>query len=108
MTDTPSVPLVGITSHQGIRGEENDDHAAWFAVARPDRRHMVYVGVVADGVTSTTGGAQASRIAVEAIEAALRDLPDPQETITEWLVTAIHSANDEILFAGKRHLEWQG
>jgi len=108
MTEQTNTPTVGFTSHQGQRGEENDDHVAWFAIARPDRGHMVYIGVVADGVTSTSGGAQASRIATEAIEAALRDLPDSQETLTEWLDSALRSANDEILFEGKRNPEWQG
>lgn len=108
MTNTKQMPLVGLDSHQGQRGTENDDHAAWFAVARPDRQQMIYVGIVADGVTSTAGGAQASRIAAKAIEAALRDLPDPQETLAEWLASAVHNANAEILFEGKQHPEWQG
>lgn len=108
MIDSTNTAAVGMISHQGIRGDENDDHASWFTIARPDRRRMIFVGVVADGVTSTTGGAHASRIAVEAIEATLRDLPDPQETLAEWLASAIHAANDEILFEGKRNPEWQG
>ncbi len=108
MTDTIAAPNVGLTSHQGIRGEENDDHAAWFAIARPDRQCMVYVGVVADGVTSTTGGAQASRITTEAIEASLRDLPDAQETLSDWLSASIVHANEEILYEGKLNPAWQG
>lgn len=108
MNDTKSTLQVGMASHQGLRGTENDDSVAWFAVARPDRGVMVHVAVVADGVTSTSAGAQASRIAVEAIEAALRELPDPQETLSEWLSAAIRSANDEILFEAKRNPAWQG
>ncbi len=108
MSETNNIPQVAITSHQGSRGDENDDHAAWFAVARPDRHWLVHVGVVADGVTSTKGGAQASRIATEAIEASLRDLPDAQETISEWLATAIGHAHEEIRYEGKRNPEWQG
>ena len=104
----PTIPQIGLRTHQGKRGDENDDHAAWFTVARPDRGCTVYVAAVADGVTSTTGGAQASRIAVEALEAALREPPDPQETLVEWLASAIHHANEEILFEAKRHPEWQG
>jgi len=108
MIDSTNTPAVGLISHQGTRGDENDDHANWFTIVRPDRQQIIFVGVVADGVTSTTGGTHASHIAVEAIEATLRDLPDPQETIAEWLATAIQSANDEILFEGKRKPEWQG
>lgn len=108
MTESIAIPDVGLTSQQGQRGNENDDHAAWFAVARPDRQCTVYVGVVADGVTSTTGGAQASRIAIEAIEAYLREQPDLRETLSEWLTAAIHHANEEILFEGKRNPTWKG
>ncbi len=104
----PMTPQIGLRSHQGKRGTENDDHATWFVVERPDRGCTVYVAAVADGVTSTTGGAQASRIAVEALEAALREPPDPQETISEWLAGAIQHANEEILFEAKRQPEWQG
>ena len=68
-----AAPQAAIKSQQGKRGHENDDHAAWFAVDRPDRQFVVHVGVVADGVTSTAGGAKASAIAVGAIEAALRE-----------------------------------
>ncbi|MCB0091605.1 MAG: serine/threonine-protein phosphatase [Caldilineaceae bacterium] len=103
-----AVPQVAITSQQGKRGDENDDHAAWFAVERSDRQFMVYVGVVADGVTSTAGGAKASAIAVSAIEAALREAPDPQETLSEWFAGAVVHANEEILFEARRHPEWQG
>lgn len=108
MTTNTNTPMIGLLSHQGKRGEENDDHAAWFSIARSDRKQFIHIGVVADGVTSTAGGAQASRIATEAIEATLRDLPDSRETITEWLATAVRSANEEILFEGKRNPAWQG
>lgn len=104
----PAAPPFGLHSHQGQRGAENDDHATWFAVPRPDRGYTVYIAAVADGVTSTTGGAQASQIAVEALAAALREPPDPQETLLAWLIDAIHHANDEILFTAKRQPEWQG
>ena len=41
MTESIAIPDVGLTSQQGQRGNENDDHAAWFAVARPDRQCTV-------------------------------------------------------------------
>jgi len=104
----PAAPSFGLYSHQGQRGAENDDHAAWFAIPRPDRGYTIYLAAVADGVTSTPGGAQASRIAVEALGAALRESPDRQETLLEWLINAIHHANDEIRFVARRQPEWQG
>jgi serine/threonine protein phosphatase PrpC len=68
----------------------------------------IYIAVVADGVTSTTGGAQASRIAVEAVKATLREPPSRQETLSEWLEFAVLRANDEILFEAKRNPQWEG
>jgi PPM family protein phosphatase len=101
-------PLVAWKSQQGTRGKENDDHHGWFAIERGDLRRTVYVAIVADGVTSTEGGAQASRIAVEAVQAALSERPDPRETISEWLAAAVLHANEEILFEAKRNPQWKG
>lgn len=126
-------PLVGRDSRTGTRGgHANDDYCDFFVVDRgeittrlppnganattqngytrlPARQlDQVYVGVVADGVTSTAAGAQASRLAVEAIKATLQGPPSRQETISEWLEFAITRANDEILFEAKRNPEWQG
>ena len=104
-----STPLVAWKSQQGTRGkEQNDDHYGWFAIERSDLPHPIYVALVADGVTSTEGGAQASRIAVDAVQAALRERPDPGETISEWLADAILHANEEILFEAKRNPQWKG
>lgn len=101
-------PLVAWQSQQGIRGKENDDHYGWFAVERHDQQRTVYVALVADGVTSTEGGAQASRIAVDAVGAALTERPDSRETLSEWLANAILHANEEILFEAKRNPQWKG
>jgi serine/threonine protein phosphatase PrpC len=103
-----STPLVAWKSQQGTRGKGNDDHYGWFAVERSDLRRTVYIALVADGVTSTEGGAQASRIAVEAVRAALSERPDPRETISEWLAHAVLHANEEILFEAKRNPQWKG
>jgi len=104
----PLTPLVAWKSQQGMRGTENDDHHGWFAIERADLPYPIYVALVADGVTSTEGGAQASRIAVEAVRAALHERPDPHETLSEWLAGAILHANEEILFEAKRNVQWKG
>ncbi len=105
---TQLTPLVAWQSQQGARGKENDDHYGWFTVERRDQQHPVYVALVADGVTSTEGGAQASRIAVDAVGAALAERPDSRETLSEWLANAILHANEEILFEAKRNPQWKG
>lgn len=68
----------------------------------------IQIAVVADGVTTTNGGGQASQIAVESIRANLQDPPSRQETISEWLEFAIQRANEEILFEAKRNPDWKG
>jgi protein phosphatase len=104
----PPTPLVGWQSQQGTRGKENDDHYGWFALERPDLRRTLYLALVADGVTSTEGGAQASRIAVEAVRAALSERPSRHETLSEWLANAVVHANEEILFEARRNPQWKG
>lgn len=101
-------PTVGVRSRTGARDHDNDDSCDYFAVERADGGGTVYVAIVADGVTNTAGGAQASRIAVEAVKATLQESPGRQETLSEWLEFAIIHANDEILFQAKRNPQWQG
>jgi PPM family protein phosphatase len=106
---SPTVgPNVGAGSRTGARGETNDDAYDFFAVERIDLAETVYVALVADGVTGTTGGAQASRIAVQTVKAILQEAPSKQETLSEWLEFAIVRANEEILFAAKQNPQWQG
>lgn len=103
-----NAPNVGASSRTGARGETNDDAYDFFAVERIDLAETVYVALVADGVTGTTGGAQASRLAVQTIKAILQEAPSKQETLSEWLEFAIVRANEEILFAAKQNPQWQG
>jgi protein phosphatase len=84
----------------------NQQNTGGYPVSNPDA--SICLAVVADGVTSTAGGAQASKLAVEAIKATLREPPSRQETLSEWLEFAILRANDEILFEGKRNPQWEG
>lgn len=104
-----NTPRIAQKSQQGSRGKEsNDDHCAWFVVPRPDRQQTVYIAAVADGVTSTVGGAQASNIAIESIKAALQERSTPSTTISEWLAAAAYHANEEILFEARRNPQWKG
>ncbi len=68
-------PNVASKSRTGTRHPSNDDSCNFFEVSRGDASGAVYVAVVADGVTGTVGGAQASRIAVETVKATLQDAP---------------------------------
>lgn len=100
-------PLVGMMSRQGSRGSENDDSCSYFEVVRPGGLDSIYIATIADGVTSSVGGACASRIAVETIQANLQNGPGRAETISEWLEFSIRQANDEILFEAQRQPEYE-
>jgi serine/threonine protein phosphatase PrpC len=100
--------LVGIKSQAGSRGHSNDDSCDFFIVPRGQWNEPIAVAVVADGVTGTVGGAQASQIAVETVRSVLQSAPSRHETVSEWLEAAIVHANQEILFATKNNPQWQG
>jgi PPM family protein phosphatase len=99
---------VGMKSQGGSRGHNNDDCCDFFVVTRGQANEQIAVAVVADGVTGTVGGAQASRIAVEAVRGMLQAGPGRHETVSEWLEAAIVHANQEILFSAKNNPQWQG
>lgn len=99
--DTPTTPVRQQTPTNG------SSYGPWYGSNYgPDT--SIYIAVVADGVTSTSGGAQASKIAVEAVKATLREPPSRHETLSEWLEFAVLRANDEILFEAKRNPQWEG
>lgn len=79
---------VAAVTDRGCERAENQDN---FYIS-PDNRVLV----IADGMGGSAGGAQASRLAVEAIETLwLESKPhaNDREEIQRWLVTAISSAN---------------
>lgn len=101
-------PNFGSASRQGARGQTNDDCCDFFEVDRVDLGAKLFVAVVADGVASTPGAAQASRIAVKTIRETLMEPPSKQETISEWLEYAIKQANEEIAFEARKDTELAG
>jgi protein phosphatase len=101
-------PRVGLRSQGGSRGDGNDDSCDFFVIERADLAGKVYVAIVADGVTGTAGGAQASKIAVETVKAMLQEAPSRRETLSEWLEFAVLRANEAIIFEAKKNPQWQG
>jgi PPM family protein phosphatase len=75
----------------GCQRQRNEDN---FYVS-PDQR----VFAVADGMGGAVGGAKASKLAVEAIEAQWVNNPpkmDDEEAIQTWLMDAVNHANDAV------------
>ena len=96
----------GAKSQQGTRGKGNDDYYDLFQVDRYNGQDKIIVAGVADGVTTTRGGGQASRIAIETIKETLQEPPSKQETLSEWLEFAIVRANEQIVHEAQQRPEW--
>ncbi|MCB0124871.1 MAG: serine/threonine-protein phosphatase, partial [Caldilineaceae bacterium] len=116
MTIAPLSP--GVASDRGAAGKQNEDAYTFFKIGpgewRAEAGQSLYVLVVADGVTSKVGGAQASRIATETIErtfqlkapALLAQLNGNSESvIAQFMSEVVHAANEEIRKVARRQPE---
>lgn len=105
-------PIHGSRTDEGYVKKPNEDTFDLFKIGSGQWEHApgdaVYVGIVADGVTSKAGGEQASRIATETIKKTLqRHAPSHLATHSHQLIgEAIHIANREILEVARQNPEW--
>lgn len=79
---------VAAVTDRGLMRPENQDNY----YISPDKRVMV----VADGMGGLSGGARASKLAVDAVELKFKAAPPPasdREGIQQWLVDAVSEAN---------------
>src|SRR5271166_3767278 len=89
-----------------VRNNNEDSFGYW----EPENDELFLrkgrLAVVADGMGGYEGGQEASRLAVEALLAAYRDFPgdDPQQA----LVTALHSAHEQVRQYSFEHPELRG
>lgn len=101
LTQTPSFAA---RSDEGYVHKKNEDAWSVFQISRGTPT-PIHVGIVADGVTSTAGGAQASQLAVKTLEKQLRSqtLPvnDP-ETLRRAINQAIQATNHQILESARQ------
>lgn len=103
-------PTVGQNSNQGARGKRNDDRYDQFIVNIEDDGEL-QVLVVADGVTSAEGSAQASEIAVKEIRTFLsqprRSSSGGKVPLIQWLTNAVTHAHKQILRISHIYPEWR-
>lgn len=98
-------PIIRHLTHEGVRGKRNDDRCAYFFVA--DALGGVYcVLVVADGVTSSEGSAQASEIAVREIKHYLTTQTCNGSPVS-WIKEAVYRAHGKILQVSSIYPEWR-
>ncbi|MBX9951489.1 MAG: protein phosphatase 2C domain-containing protein [Candidatus Obscuribacterales bacterium] len=88
---------VAAVTDRGLHRSENQDN---FYIS-PDMR----VFVVADGMGGLKGGARASKLAVDAVEAQWKENPpdfSDREAVQQWLVDAVASANQSVFTAASQ------
>ncbi len=88
---------VAAVTDRGLHRSENQDN--YFI--SPDQR----VFVVADGMGGLKGGARASKLAVDAVEAQWKENPPDftdHEAVQQWLVDAVASANQSVFTAASQ------
>jgi serine/threonine protein phosphatase PrpC len=104
------VPRSSARSNVGRVRENNEDRVGLWA------RHGIVLALVADGMGGAVAGEEASRLAVEAVQAdflgeargseTLRDLTE--EEVSEKLRIAVRRANRAVLYRASGHPELQG
>ncbi|MCB0047777.1 MAG: protein phosphatase 2C domain-containing protein [Caldilineaceae bacterium] len=105
------VNIVGVTpaiageTNEGARGKKNEDRYAFFQ-AFGSYGQPIAVMVVADGVTSTSGGAQASEIAATRIEQYLKT--PSSRSLLERMTDAVRQANHDIVAVAEENPDWKG
>lgn len=95
---------IGQNTNRGARNKRNDDRCDHFLVNSAGTTYTVLV--VADGVTTAQGSAQASEIAVKEIRNYLTSQP-VKGSVRRWLESAIISAHRNILQISQIYPEWR-
>ncbi len=88
---------VAAVTDRGLHRSENQDNY----YISPDMR----VFVVADGMGGLKGGARASKLAVDAVEAHWKENPPDftdREAVQQWLVDAVANANQSVFTAASQ------
>lgn len=101
--------LIGQNTNRGVRGKRNDDRCDHFLVNLAGKGEL-QVLVVADGVTSAEGSAQASEIAIREVKAFLsqpRNIEEHNAPVLQWLNDAIVHAHQQILRVSQIYPEWR-
>ncbi|MBV7338356.1 protein phosphatase 2C domain-containing protein [Chloroflexi bacterium TSY] len=96
-------PIFASKTDKGVRDKPNDDAFDHFIGQTSDQK-TVYFMVVADGVTSAAGGAQASQITITHIRQQLELLNE--QPLLAQMEAAVQSAHKSILETARNNPEW--
>lgn len=98
---------IGVVSHPGLKRSDNQDHYAYYF---PEEDIVDTKGIlmtVADGMGGASGGAMASRLAVDVLMTEYYDA-ESSTSITESLKNAFLKANQEVMAKGQDDRNLQG
>jgi protein phosphatase len=97
---------IGSASHPGKRKKENEDYHAYFPPEEGCKNKKGILIALADGMGGRSGGAIASKIAIEALMEAY--YKDYFTSIPESLEKAFLSANEEVIARGQKDIDLEG
>ena len=99
--------VVGIDTHPGETGKNNEDSGGFFAFELSERNDtVVHLGVVADGIGGHQAGERASQMGVAILESYFNQAGSPR--VVHHLEEAFKAANARIVSEGKKHPELAG
>ena len=99
--------IVGIDTHEGETGKNNEDTGGFFAYRVSDKDDtIVHLGIVADGIGGHQAGERASQMGVAIVEDCFRTATDLR--LVHQLEEAFKTANARIVAEGRKHVELRG
>lgn len=107
-------PERGSKTNPGVRGKPNQDSLGFFRIGpggssrwREAPEQSIFVGVVADGVTSESAGATASTVAIRSLQRVLAQTTNVN-SITQRLEEGLRVANQDIVEASQQSSKMSG
>ena len=99
--------IVGMDTHQGETGKNNEDSCDFAAYQISDRNPTkVYLGIVADGIGGHQAGERASRLGVEVIKQHMLQANTPR--LQHHMEKALLSANAAVVKEGQKDRKLRG
>lgn len=101
-----SVVTIGSASHPGMKKTENQDYHSYYLPKNGGAKKQGILLALADGMGGPSGGAMASKIAVDTL---MREYyKRTSGSILESLSTAFLKANEAVIAKSQEHLETEG
>ena len=97
---------IGAASHRGLIRKENQDYHAYYSPEGGSKSKKGILMALADGMGGHSGGAIASRIAIDILMEEY--YKDWLNSIPKSLVKAFQKANEEVIAQSQNNIDWEG